>query len=252
MDVTFEIDRQLAADTVPLAAGVIDVADATDRPRLANGAQVQRLMASRYPPELRAAKVTGRAEVAMVVSATGDVAEARAVEATHPAFAAAAVAVMSQARFVPARRAGRAIAVRLRVPVVFTLDGHGPIPGVPGLVPPAAPDDLASSDQWIVALSSMERVPDLRNLPEVQRLIEAGYPPALRDSGVTGMATVTFVVGADGAARDVRLVEATGEAFGEPALAAVRAMRFTPGELAGSAATVRVRLPESFPPPREP
>ncbi|MET0395986.1 MAG: M56 family metallopeptidase [Longimicrobiaceae bacterium] len=263
-DVTFGIDRQLAADTVPLpAAGVIDVGDATDRPRLANGAQVQRLLASSYPPELRAARVTGMAQVAMVVTATGAVAEARAVEATHPAFADAAVAVMSQARFEPAKRGGRAVAVRLRVPVAFTLDGHAPVPGVPRFVPQAQRAEPAAAGQGIVDVGALDRQPALRNAPEVQRVLQAGYPPALRESGVTGLATVAFVVGTDGATRDVRLVSASREEFGEPALAAVRAMRFTPGELAGRAATARVQIPVMFSlaspanpvptaPPREP
>lgn len=258
-DVAFGIGRQSAADTVPLSAGVIDVGDATDKPRLANGAQVQRLMASEYPPELRAAKVTGTAEVAMVVTETGAVVEARAVKATHPAFADAAVAVMSQARFVPAKRAGRAVAVRLHVPVAFTLDGHGPVPGVPVFIPQAPRSD-AAAEQGIVDVGALDRQPALRNAPEVQRVLQAGYPPVLRDAGVTGMATVAFVVGTDGAVRDVRLVSATREEFGEPAVAAVRAMRFTPGELAGRAATARVQIPVSFSlvkpapaaPPREP
>jgi len=259
-DVTFGLDRQTTADTVPLPAGVIDVGDATDKPRLANGAQVQRLMASTYPPELRAAKVTGTAHVAMVVTVTGAVVEARAVEATHPAFGDAAVTVMSQARFEPAKLAGRPVAVRLRVPVAFALDGHAPVPGVPRFVPQARRAEPAAAGQGIVDVGALDRQPALRNAPEVQRVLQAGYPPALRDSGVTGLATVAFVVGTDGATRDVRLVSASREEFGEPALSAVRAMRFTPGELAGRAATARVQIPVMFSPakpapaapPREP
>jgi len=57
-----------------------------------------------------------------VVTEGGAATEVRAVEATHPAFADAAVAVMRQARFSPASRAGRPVAVRLQVPVSFTLE----------------------------------------------------------------------------------------------------------------------------------
>jgi hypothetical protein len=42
------------------------------------------------------------------------------------------------------------------------------------------------------------------------------------------------------------VVSTTHEAFGEPALAAVRAMRFRLGTLSGRAADARVQIPVSF------
>lgn len=260
-DVQFGVDRQpIATDTVPAPAGVIDVRDATDKPRLLNGAQVQRLMVNSYPPALRDAAVTGRAEVAMVVTAGGAAAEVRAVEATHPAFADAAVAVMRQARFVPAKLAGRPVAVRLRLPVAFTLEpAAAPAPPAPAAAPPAPPAP-AGQDRDVVDVSALDRMPTLLNAPEVQRMLLTGYPPLLRDSGVTGQVQVAFVLTAEGATRDARVVSASHEAFAEPALVAVRAMRFTPGTLAGRAADARVQIPVSFSatrtepaaPPREP
>lgn len=244
-DVLLEVGEPIAAaDTVPLP-GVIDVGDAMDKPRLLNGAQMQRLMVSNYPPLLRDAAVTGTAQVAMVVTAGGAATEVRAVEATHPAFADAAVAVMRQARFSPARQAGRPVAVRLRVPVSFTLErAAAPVPGVPAVVPSAPAPARQGRD--VVDVSALDRPPTLRNAAEVQRILVAAYPAELRATGVTGEVQVAFVVTAEGETRDVRVVSASNEAFGEPALAAVRAMRFTPGELAGRAATARVQIPVSF------
>jgi TonB family protein len=246
-DVLLEVGEPIAAaDTVPLPTGVIDVGDATDKPRLLNGLQMQRLMVSNYPPLLRDAAITGTAEIAMVVTAGGAVTEVRAVDATHPAFADAAVAVMSQARFSPARREGRPVAVRLRLPVSFTLErAAAPVPGVPAVVPPAAPAP-ARQGRDVVDVSALDTKPALRNAAEVQRILVASYPAELREAGVTGQVQVAFVVTAEGETRDVRVVSASNEAFGEPALAAVRAMRFTPGELAGRAATARVQIPVSF------
>jgi TonB family protein len=245
-DVLLEVGEPIAADTVPLPAGVIDVGDATDKPRLVNGAQVQRLLVSSYPPLLRDAAITGTAQVAMVVTAGGAATDVRVVEATHPAFADAAVAVMRQARFTPARRGDRPVAVRLQLPVSFTLErAAAPVPGVPAVVPPATPAP-ARQGRDVVDVSALDRPPTLRNAGEVQRILVAAYPAELRATGVTGEVQVAFVVTAEGETRDVRVVSASNEAFGEPALAAVRAMRFTPGELAGRAATARVQIPVSF------
>ncbi|MEW5931905.1 MAG: M56 family metallopeptidase, partial [Gemmatimonadota bacterium] len=243
--VAWGIERQpAAADTVPLPAGVIDVRDATDKPRLVNGAQVQRLLARTYPPVLRDAGITGRAEVAMVVTAGGAPTEVRVLEATRPEFAEAAAVVMRQARFAPAKRDGRAVAVRLQLPVAFTLERDtAPVPGVPSVTPPAG---AAAAGQGIVDVSALEVKPRLVNATEVQRTLVAAYPPTLRDAGVTGRATVAFVVGADGATREARLVDVTHQALGEPALTAVRAMRFTPGRLSGRATAARVQVPVEF------
>jgi protein TonB len=99
-------------------------------------------------------------------------------------------------------------------------------------------------------VGALDRQPTLRNALQVQRLLQAGYPPLLRDAGVTGEVQVAFVVTEEGETRDVRVVSASNEAFGEPAVAAVRAMRFTPGELAGKATAARVQIPVSFTPVR--
>ena len=251
-DVLVEVGQPIAADTVPLPAGVIDVGDATDKPRLVNPQQVQRLLQNSYPPLLRAGAVRGSAHLAIVVDEQGAVSEARSVRATHAAFADAAVAVVRQARFVPATRDGRPVAVRLQLPVTFNLRGEAPdstgTPVIPRAAePPAAP---AQAGQGIVDVGALDRHPTLRNALQVQRLLRAGYPPLLRDADITGEVQVAFVVTEEGGTRDVRVVSASNEAFGEPALAAVRAMRFTPGELAGKATAARVQIPVSFTPVR--
>ncbi len=95
-------------------------------------------------------------------------------------------------------------------------------------------------------VSALDRKPTLLNALQVQRAILAGYPPLLRDAGVAGLVQVAFVVTAEGETRDARVVSTSHPAFGEPALAAVRAMRFRPGTLSGRAAGARVQIPVAF------
>jgi len=76
-----------------------------------------------YPPLLRLAGISGRVVVEAVVDTAGRVEpnSARVVEATDPAFGAAALASVRVALFRPARTYGRAVRVRVRLPVEFAL-----------------------------------------------------------------------------------------------------------------------------------
>lgn len=230
-----------AADTIPLRPGVIDVGEATGKPRLLNGRQVQRLLQNGYPPLLRDAGITGGVQVQIVVGETGAVAEARAVESSRPEFAAPAEQAIRQARFAPATRDGRRVAVRVLVPVAFA-------PGEGSAEVRGAPPAVAAVGEAVVDVAALDTKPVLRNPQEVQRVLQEGYPPLLRDAGITGLAQVAFVVTAEGTTRDVRLVSATHEAFGEPAVAAVRTMRMTPGTIRGLATEARAIVPVSFTP----
>lgn len=119
--------RPHVPDTVPLPAGVIDVARATDKPRLANGQELSRLLQELYPPLLREAGISGQATVSLVIDTEGATRGVRAVSASHPAFGEAGVAVMRQARFRPAKNDGKPVAVRITMPISFSL----PVVGQP-------------------------------------------------------------------------------------------------------------------------
>lgn len=75
-----------------------------------------------YPFEERRQGRAGEVLVDCVVDAQGSVVGARALRATSPGFAAAAVQAVAHWRFVPGRKQGRAVATHLQVPVVFTIN----------------------------------------------------------------------------------------------------------------------------------
>lgn len=76
-----------------------------------------------YPALLRQAGISGRVLIEAVVDTAGrvEVNSARVVDATDPAFGAAALASVQQALFRPARMYGRAVRVRVQLPVEFAL-----------------------------------------------------------------------------------------------------------------------------------
>jgi TonB family protein len=96
-------------------------------------------------------------------------------------------------------------------------------------------------------MSAVDERPSLADRAEVARTLEALYPTSLRDSGVSGTATVRLVVDARGRPLAPRLAEASGHAeLDSAALRAVEGMRFVPARRGGEPQPVWVTLPVSF------
>jgi protein TonB len=74
-----------------------------------------------YPPGARAEGVEADVVVAVVVTAEGRVSDARVERRAGFGFDEAAVAAVRAARFLPARRDGRPVAVRMRLAYAFRL-----------------------------------------------------------------------------------------------------------------------------------
>jgi TonB family protein len=72
-----------------------------------------------YPAELEDSGRSGRAVIATTITPAGRAARARVHEADHPAFGRAALAVLRDWRFEPARRDGEAVEVAVLIPFDF-------------------------------------------------------------------------------------------------------------------------------------
>lgn len=77
-----------------------------------------------YPEMMRQEGVGGQTIVDFVVDRTGNVRDAYEVSATERDFGAAAVRAVSKWRFKPGLKAGHAVAVHMRLPVNFSVDGR--------------------------------------------------------------------------------------------------------------------------------
>jgi TonB family protein len=80
-----------------------------------------------YPFEMRRAGIHGEVLVAFVVDIGGVPREVIAVNSSDKAFAPAAVAAVQKWRFKPGTVNGRAVNVRMVVPIIFTLSEEGSI-----------------------------------------------------------------------------------------------------------------------------
>lgn len=74
-----------------------------------------------YPFEMKRAGIKGEVKVEFIVDAQGAVIQAYAVSSTDKEFEAPAVQAVKKWRFRPGKKGGRAVNVRMQVPIAFNL-----------------------------------------------------------------------------------------------------------------------------------
>ncbi|MBM4777061.1 MAG: TonB-dependent receptor [Archangiaceae bacterium] len=86
----------------------------------------------------------------------------------------------------------------------------------------------------------------LTKAPTLVRQVEATVPPELLDAGTGGTVVMEIDIGPDGAVMDARVVQSAGAGFDREALAAIRQFGFTPAEVDGQPAAVRIQFSYEF------
>ena len=95
--------------------------------------------------------------------------------------------------------------------------------GLAGCTAPAGPEGS-------VSYSKLELITHVAQPPVLIYLSDPYYPTRLREAGVEGTATLTFVVTRDGRVADVKVEDASEPEFGEAAKRALVGGRFGPGK----------------------
>jgi protein TonB len=196
------------------------------------------LLQREHPQLLRAAAVEGEVVVDFVVDEQGTPRGIKVVRASHETFGEAAVKVLGQARFNPARVGTRTVVKRLQLPIAFKLSSR---PTGNGQVTPRGPTPTTSpmGDTIPPAITDEFR-------RQLARTLEREYPPLLRDAGVEGQAIIDFTVDEQGIPRDVKVERATHEAFGKAGVAVMREARFNPARVGSTAVAKRIQIPIGF------
>ena len=99
-----------------------------------------------YPPKALAARQEATSVLLVTIGVDGMVSEVGVAESGGDAFDQAAIAAVRRWRFRPARRGGRPIPSRIRVPFQFTLPKVEPAPRTPPAQGSAA-EELAAADE---------------------------------------------------------------------------------------------------------
>jgi TonB family protein len=109
---------------------------------------------------------------------------------------------------------------------------------------PAAAQDAPPPDSGrVYELAEVETPPRPLNVVDLRTALDAGFPPERLARGAGGTANVSFVVGADGAVRQARVVSSTDAAFDAPSLSALAVLRFSPATVGGTPVATRLELP---------
>ncbi len=86
----------------------------------------------------------------------------------------------------------------------------------------------------------------LTKAPALLQQVEAPFPAEMADAGLGGRVLMEVDVGPDGQVLDARVVESAGPAFDAAALGAVRQFVFSPAEVDGQPAAVRIQYAYEF------
>lgn len=108
---------------------------------------------------------------------------------------------------------------------------------------PVAAQQAPTDSARVYELTEVDVIPRPRNTKTFAQALQHGYPPHLRQAGVSGLVQVAFVVGADGEPRDVRVIRTSDPSFDAPSVQAVSLLRFAPAQLQGRPVAVRVEQP---------
>lgn len=122
---------------------------------------------------------------------------------------------------------------------------------------------LATTLILVVAASAhAENAPDggapqgvLTKAPTLLHQVQAEYPPEAAQARLSATVVLTVDIGTDGAVTAAQVVQPAGHGFDEAALAALQQFTFTPAEIDGKPAPVRIQYAYHFvapEPPKEP
>jgi TonB family protein len=109
---------------------------------------------------------------------------------------------------------------------------------------PAAAQDAPPPDSGrVYELAEVETPPRPLNVADLRAALDAGFPAERLAQGAGGTVNVSFVIGADGAVRQARVVSSTDAAFDAPSLSALAVLRFSPATVGGTPVATRLELP---------
>ena len=169
-----------------------------------------------YPYSLRRSGHSGEVLVEFIVDAEGKVREAAVLSSNHPAFEQPALDAIHEWKFKPGMKDGKPVNVKMRIPIVFNIEGGG-TQGLMKITPNSARE--------------VEKIPDALRYdvpPKPKGVLYPNYPYDLLIAQTGGKALVRLLVGENGRVVEVEVLKADQPEFGEALSAAVAAFEFMP------------------------
>ncbi|MXZ08629.1 MAG: M56 family metallopeptidase [Gemmatimonadetes bacterium] len=190
-----------------------------------------------YPEEAKKEKIEGKMTLQVVVNVDGSVSDVSVLEGPE-VFHQAVIDAISQSRFKPAAHNGKAVPVRMVMPIEFSLDSKEQQTTRP------ASGDADSSKVLEFYMVEVK--------PKVLHSVKLVHPEeALRDS-LEGKVFLKFIVHVDGSVSNVKVLRTTGsEVFQKAAIDAISQYRYKPAEHNGKVVPVWMTQPVTFRLPKQ-
>jgi len=179
-----------------------------------------------YPDVARRNRFTGIVHLKFKVNVDGSVSDVRA--RGRPIFVRPAIDAISQYRFTPARHEGKPVPVWMTRTIKFNprkwlrerrrANGREEV----------TTDSNGFEGNQVFEISEVDVKPEITNSDAVR----PNYPDSAKEAGLTGNVFLIFKINVDGSVSDVRVLRGD-EVFHEPAIEAVRQLRYRPAEIGG-------------------
>ena len=190
----------------------------------------------KIPDTASEAGVEGKVFVDIVVDEQGDVADARVLRGLGAGLDEEALRVVRQAKFTPGRQNGKAVKVRMTLPILFKLSESGE--------PAEASNSWA--EEWVLQDSLVvDQLPKLVG-GEMELARQINYLVSARKAGIQGTVFVTLDIDKQGNVVNAKIAQGVGGGLDEEVLRAIRAAKFIPGQKDGVAVEVSMTVPIKF------
>ena len=197
-----------------------------------------------YTPDAMRARIQGVVTLECIVRTDGTVGDATVKNGLNPELDQEAIKAVGQWRFKPGRKDGRAVPVRVRLEMTFTLRDKPATPLFP-IRPPAGAGAVTPNAQKTAA-GPVYKPGEGVLTPVVVREVKPQYTARANDAKIQGVVELACVVETDGSVGDVTVTKPLDEDLDQEAVKAARQWRFEPGKKDGKAVRVQITLEMTF------
>ena len=186
-----------------------------------------------YPAQLKGTGIEGTVRLECIVREDGTTGEARVIAAVHPVLDREALKALGEWRYLPARKDGKPVPMRVDVEIVFLREPDSGPEGREPKGPLLGSPDVHEPGNGVT-------------MPTVVRERKPSYTAGAMRAGVRGRVKLECVVLPDGTVGHVRILKRLHPDQDEEAVRALRQWRFKPGAKDGVAVPVRVEVEMTF------
>jgi TonB family protein len=188
-----------------------------------------------YPLALKRSRQQGEVVLEFVVDESGKVKDVAVVRSDHPAFEEPALEALQKWKFKPGSAKGKPVSVKLKMPIVFNLEGVGRDRGA-----------LQMPEQSKKVAANLPEELRYDVPPKPKGILYPVYPFEQLMAKSAGKAEVAFIVGANGRVAEVQVTKADKPEFGEALAAAITAFEFVPALRDGKPTHALFRMEHEF------